>query len=87
MRRALNWQLILGLALIVAWLVIGFGAPFFTGVDPLKERTFVQVGTHSIPAPFEPGMYGYPLGSDRQGRDHALRPRRLPGHHDGIHRN
>ena len=69
MRRALNWQLILGLTLIVAWLVIGFGAPFFTGVDPLKERTFVQVGTHSIPAPFEPGMYGYPLGSDRQGRD------------------
>src|SRR5207237_3993972 len=68
-RRALNWQLIAGLALIVAWLLIGFGAPFFTGVSPLKERTFVQLGTRSIPAPFEPGTFGYPLGSDRQGRD------------------
>ncbi|MDP9320711.1 MAG: ABC transporter permease subunit, partial [Chloroflexota bacterium] len=69
MRRALNWQLVAGVGLIVAWLIVGFGAPFFTGVDPLKERTFVQIGTRSIPAPFEPGMYGYPLGSDRQGRD------------------
>ena len=69
MRRALTWQLIAGLALIVAWLVIGFGAPFFTDVSPLKERTFVQLGTRSIPAPFEPGTFGYPLGSDRQGRD------------------
>jgi ABC-type dipeptide/oligopeptide/nickel transport system permease subunit len=69
MRRALNWQLIVGLSLIAAWLVIGFGAPFLTGVDPLKEHTFIQVGTRSIPAPFEPGTFDYPLGSDRQGRD------------------
>jgi peptide/nickel transport system permease protein len=68
-RRALNWQLIVGLALILGWLAIGFGAPFLTPVDPLKTHTFIQVGTRSIPAPFEPGTFGFPLGSDRQGRD------------------
>ena len=69
MRRAINWQLVTGLALILGWLVLGFGAPFLSSVDPLKEHTFVQVGTRSIPAPFEPGTFGYVLGSDRQGRD------------------
>ncbi len=69
MRRALNWQLIVGLALIFGWLIVGFGAPFFTAADPLKEHTFIQLGTRSIPAPFEPGTFGFVLGSDRQGRD------------------
>ena len=69
MRRALNWQLIAGIALILAWLVIGFGAPFLSAADPLKEHPFVQLGTRTIPAPFEPGTFGYVLGSDRQGRD------------------
>ncbi len=69
MRRALNWQLIVGVALILGWLIVGFGAPFFSSADPLKEHTFVQLGTRSIPAPFEPGQFGYVLGSDRQGRD------------------
>ena len=69
MRRALNWQLVVGLALILGWLVLGFGAPFLTAVDPLKQHTFIQLGTRSIPAPFEPGTFGFPLGSDRQGRD------------------
>ena len=69
MRRALNWQLIVGLALIVGWLGLGFGAPLLTPVDPLKTHTFIQVGTRSVPAPFEPGTFGFPLGSDRQGRD------------------
>ena len=69
MRRALNWQLIVGVALILGWLIVGFGAPFFTSADPLKEHPFVQLGTRTIPAPFEPGTFGYVLGSDRQGRD------------------
>jgi peptide/nickel transport system permease protein len=69
MRRALNWQLIAGLAVIVGWVVIGFSAPLLTSVDPLKEHTIVQVGTRSILAPFDPGTFGYPFGSDRQGRD------------------
>ena len=69
MRRALNWQLIVGLALILGWLVVGFGAPFFGAADPLKEHTFIQVGTRSVPAPFDPGTFGFVLGSDRQGRD------------------
>jgi peptide/nickel transport system permease protein len=68
-RRALNWQLVVGLAVVVGWLVIGFGTPFLTPVDPLKQHTFIQVGSRSIPAPFEPGTFGFPLGSDRQGRD------------------
>jgi peptide/nickel transport system permease protein len=69
MRRALSWQLLLGLAIILGWLVLGFAAPLLTSVDPLKEHSFVQVGTRTIPAPFDPGTFGYPLGSDRQGRD------------------
>jgi peptide/nickel transport system permease protein len=69
MRRGLNWQLIVGLGMILAWLILGFGAPFLTTVNPLQGHSFVQVGTHSIPAPFDPGTFGYPLGSDRQGRD------------------
>ena len=69
MRRALNWQLIVGLGMIVGWLILGFGAPLLTSVNPLQGHSFVQVGTHSIPAPFDPGTFGYPLGSDRQGRD------------------
>ncbi|MEA2661059.1 MAG: peptide/nickel transport system permease protein, partial [Chloroflexota bacterium] len=69
MRRALSWQLVVGTALLLGWLVLGFGASFLTPVDPLRQHTFVQVGTRSIPAPFEPGTFGYPLGSDRQGRD------------------
>ena len=69
MRRALNWQLLVGSALILGWVVLGFAAPLLTAVDPLKEHTFVQIGTRTIPAPFDPGTFGYPLGSDRQGRD------------------
>jgi len=68
-RRALNWQLLVGTALILGWIVLGFAAPLLTAVDPLKEHTFVQLGTRTIPAPFDPGTFGYPLGSDRQGRD------------------
>ena len=69
MRRALSWQLIVGLAVILGWLVLGFGAPFFGAADPLKEHTFIQVGTRSVPVPFDPGTFGFVLGSDRQGRD------------------
>jgi len=67
--RALGWQLVLGGGIILAWLVLGFGAPFLTAVDPIKQHTFIQDGTRSVPAPFDPGQYGFPLGSDRQGRD------------------
>ena len=69
MRRRIPWQLAVGLAIIVGWVVAGLAAPLLTDVDPLRGRTFVQVGTRSIPGPFEPGTFGYPLGSDRQGRD------------------
>ena len=69
MRRAITWQLAVGLALIVAWVAIAFAAPLLTPVDPLKEHSFIQVGSRSVPAPFEPGQFGFPLGSDRQGRD------------------
>ena len=35
MRRALNWQLLAGLALILGWVVLGFSAPLLPAVDPL----------------------------------------------------
>lgn len=69
MRLRFPWQLAVGLAIVLAWVVAGVTAPLLTDVDPLRGRTFVQEGTRSIPGPFEPGTYGYPLGSDRQGRD------------------
>lgn len=67
--KRIPWQLAIGLAIVVAWVTLGFAAPLLTEVDPLRGRTFAQVGTRSIPGPFEPGTFGYPLGSDRQGRD------------------
>jgi len=57
------------LAIVLGWLVLGIAAPLLTSVDPLKTRSFVIIGTRTIPPPFEPGMYGYPLGSDNAGRD------------------
>jgi peptide/nickel transport system permease protein len=69
MRRALTWQLVLGAAIVLGWLALGIAAPLLTSVDPLKTRSFVIVGTRTIPPPFDPGTYGYPLGSDNAGRD------------------
>ena len=68
-RRAITWQLVLGALIVVGWLVLGLAAPLLSSVDPLKTRSFVILGTRTIPPPFEPGQYGYPLGSDNAGRD------------------
>ena len=68
-RRAITWQLVVGAAIVLGWLAIGLAAPLLTEVDPLKTRSFQIVGTRTIPPPFEPGQYGYPLGSDNSGRD------------------
>ena len=56
MRRAITWQLVLGLAIVVGWLVLGLAAPLLTSVDPLKTKSFVIIGTRTIPPPFEPGL-------------------------------
>jgi len=68
-RRAITWQLVLGAAIVIGWLVLGLAAPLLSSVDPLKTRSFLILGTRTIPPPFEPGQYGYPLGSDNAGRD------------------
>ena len=68
-RRAITWQLVVGAVIVLGWLAIGLAAPLLTEVDPLKTRSFQIVGTRTIPPPFEPGQYGYPLGSDNSGRD------------------
>ena len=69
MSRTFSWQLVVGLLLIGAWAILGLAAPLVSGVDPLREHGFIQEGTRSVPAPFEPGTFGFPLGSDRNGRD------------------
>ena len=69
MRRALTWQLILGVAIIGGWIFLGLAAPLLTNVDPLKGTTLIIDGSRSVLAPYDPGTYGYPLGSDRNGRD------------------
>ncbi len=69
MRRALTWQLIVGAAIIGGWIVLGVTAPLLTNVDPLKSTTLIIDGPRSVLAPYDPGTYGYPLGSDRNGRD------------------
>jgi peptide/nickel transport system permease protein len=68
-RRAITWQLVLGAAIVLGWLLVGLAAPLLTSVDPLKTKSFVIIGTRTIPPPFDPGTYGYPLGSDNAGRD------------------
>jgi ABC-type dipeptide/oligopeptide/nickel transport system permease subunit len=69
MRRALTWQLIAGALIIGGWIVMGVAAPLLTSVDPLKGTTLIIDGPRSVLAPYDPGTYGYPLGSDRSGRD------------------
>jgi len=69
MRRALTWQLILGAVIVGGWIFLGVAAPLLTNVDPLKSTTLIIDGPRSVLAPYEPGTYGYPLGSDRNGRD------------------
>lgn len=68
-RRAITWQLIVGAAIVLGWLVLGLAAPVLTSVDPLRTKSFIVVGTRTIPPPFDPGTFGYPLGSDNAGRD------------------
>src|SRR6185503_18555007 len=65
MRRALTWQLIIGAAIIGGWVFLGLAAPLLTNVDPLKSTTLIIDGPRSVLAPYDPGTYGYPLGSDR----------------------
>ncbi len=69
MRRAITWQLALGAAIVLGWAALGLAAPLLTSVDPVKTRSFIIIGTRAIPPPFDPGTYGYPLGSDNSGRD------------------
>ncbi|MEO8632940.1 MAG: M28 family peptidase [Chloroflexota bacterium] len=69
MRRALTWQLILGMVIVGGWIALGVAAPLLTSVDPLKSTTLIIDGPRSVLAPYDPGTYGYPLGSDRNGRD------------------
>src|SRR5207249_4674049 len=64
-----TWQLIVGAAIIGGWIVLGVAAPLLTNVDPLKSTTLIIDGPRSVLAPYDPGTYGYPLGSDRSGRD------------------
>ncbi|HEU5287242.1 MAG TPA: M28 family peptidase [Candidatus Limnocylindria bacterium] len=66
---AITWQLVVGAAIVIGWLALGIAAPLLTSVDPLKQTSLLIVGTRAIPPPFEPGQYGYPLGSDNAGRD------------------
>ena len=44
-----------GAAIVVGWLVIGLAAPLLTIVDPLKTKSFIIDGTHTLPPPFDPG--------------------------------
>jgi peptide/nickel transport system permease protein len=69
MRRALTWQLVLGAAIVGGWIFLGVAAPILTSADPLKTTTLIIDGPRSVLAPYDPGTYGYPLGSDRSGRD------------------
>jgi peptide/nickel transport system permease protein len=69
MRRAITWQLIFGALIVGGWIVLGVAAPLITPVDPLKSTTLIIDGPRSVLAPYDPGTYGFPLGSDRSGRD------------------
>jgi peptide/nickel transport system permease protein len=69
MRRAITWQLVLGALIVGGWVVLGVAAPLITTADPLRGTTLIIDGPRSVIAPYDPGTYGFPLGSDRAGRD------------------
>ncbi len=71
-RRAFNWQLLLG-ALLVAFIVwLAVAGPGLAPRDPMQENFILldQATGHFVKPPYAPGqMPGFPLGADRWGRD------------------
>ena len=64
-----NWPLIAGLILILTISILGIIGPNIAPQDPTEEHNIVNIeGNWYIP-PFDIGTPGYPLGSDRFGRD------------------
>jgi peptide/nickel transport system permease protein len=65
-----NWHLILGCLVVLLVIVIAIAGPFLAPKDPLEEHTIIQIGDDWEVPPFPAfKVPGYPLGSDRFGRD------------------
>ncbi len=64
-----NWPLVLGAAIVTLVIGMAIAGPALAPRDPL-ERTFaLEVNGTMIGPPFPPFTSGFPLGSDRSGRD------------------
>lgn len=68
-RRSLNWPFYFGILLVTIIAIMAFIGPDIAPKDPAEELNIVNIeGKWYIP-PFDIGTPGYPLGSDRFGRD------------------
>ena len=64
-----NWPLIVGLFIVLTISILAIIGPTIAPQDPSEEHNISMIeGTWYIP-PFDIGTPGYPLGSDRFGRD------------------
>ncbi|MBK5107183.1 MAG: PQQ-binding-like beta-propeller repeat protein [Anaerolineales bacterium] len=64
-----NWPLIVGLFIVLTISILAIIGPTIAPKDPSEEHNISMIeGTWYIP-PFDIGTPGYPLGSDRFGRD------------------
>jgi peptide/nickel transport system permease protein len=65
-----NWHLLIGCLVVLLVAAIAIVGPFLAPKDPLEEHTIIQIGDDWEVPPFPAfTVPGYPLGSDRFGRD------------------
>jgi ABC-type dipeptide/oligopeptide/nickel transport system permease subunit len=67
-RQALNGPLLIGGLLVALLLVCAVAAPWISPFDPVEPLVIFN-GGRTVRAPYPPGAYGMPLGSDTLRRD------------------
>jgi len=69
LRGKRNWPLILGFGLVLVIAILAIIGPDIAPKDPLEEHNIIKIEENWYVPPFDIGTPGYPLGSDRFGRD------------------
>ena len=67
--KRLNWPLIVGLLLVAIIVILAIIGPTIAPKDPSEEVNITMINSKWYIPPFDIGTPGYPLGSDRFGRD------------------
>jgi len=68
-RKKLNWPLSVGLSLVIIITFLAIVGPTLAPNDPSEEHIITLIDGQWYVPPFDLGTPGYPLGSDRFGRD------------------